>query len=138
MSCVFANSVLRKRRSEVYWVRLFRIDAIFMDCLGNCFLVQYSVIRKRLERSYRYVAPVDLEVITQCRAAVAASVAVRSQGHIAAWYPTVNLICNNFHVIGRSDVWPRAIGKALFQVTLSRFGFRVQVIPALRLKRIAA
>ena len=64
MSCVFAKSVLRKRRSEVYRIRLFRIDAIFLDCLGNGFLVQHSIIRKRLERGYGYVAPVDLEVIT--------------------------------------------------------------------------
>src|SRR5210317_755909 len=133
MSIVFATYVLRL---QCHRIGTIRIDTVFSDRLRDRLPIEYVVFNQSIQCRNCNETSIDFEMLAECFARIAPSIAIGAQRIEVAGYPPLNLVCNNLHIVRRRNIRACPIAETLFYISLSLRFIRMQMIPALDFKRI--
>src|SRR6266853_135560 len=127
-------------RSDGHRIGLFRIDPVFLDCVGNDLGFDLALIGERLERRDCHEVTIHFEEVTQLGAGIRAAVSIGAEHSVDAVFgdERSNLVGKVLDVIGSSDYGTFTLLEALGHVRDPGLRFRMERVPTLDRKPIAA
>src|SRR5438034_3734950 len=119
--------------SDSHWNGFFRIDPVFLDCVGNDLGFDLALIGERLERRDCYEETIHLEEVTQLGAGIRAAVSIGAEHPVDAVSgdERSNLVGKTLDVVGSSDHGTFTLLQALGHVRDPGLHFRMQRVPTL-------
>src|SRR6266581_3019026 len=119
--------------SDSHWIGFFRIDPVFLDCVGNDLGFDLALVGERLERRDCYEVTIHFEEVTQLGAGIRAAVSIGAEHPVDAVSgdERSNLVGKTLDVVGSSDHGTFTLLKALGHVRDPGLHFRMQRVPTL-------
>src|SRR5881396_1776194 len=119
--------------SDSHWIGFFRIDPVFLDCVGNDLGFDLALVGERLERRDCYEVTIHFEEVTQLGAGIRAAVSIGAEHPVDAVSgdERSNLVGKTLDVVGSSDHGTFTLLQALGRVRDPGLHFRMQRVPTL-------